>query len=93
MNKMVLNPKAGVKLRKVGNQYMIVEANEKNANMSDVYSLNHTAALLWQQVEKGGTTPDMLADYLCENFEIDRELAINDIERQMAEWKSFGLLL
>ena len=42
MNKMVLNPKAGVKLRKVGNQYMIVEANEENANMSDVYSLNHT---------------------------------------------------
>lgn len=91
MNKMVLNPKAGVKLRKVGNQYMIVEANEENANMSDVYSLNHTAALLWQQVEKGGTTPDMLADYLCENFEIDKEVAINDIERQMAEWKSFGL--
>ena len=35
----------------------------------------------------------MLADYLCENFEIDKEVAINDIERQMAEWKSFGLLL
>ena len=37
-------------------------------------------------------TPDMLSDYLCENFDIDKEVAANDIERQIAEWKEFGLL-
>lgn len=93
MDKMILSPKEGLKLRKIGSQYMIVDASGENVNMSDVYSLNRTAALLWQQVEKGGATPGTLADYLCENFEIDKEAAANDIERQIADWKEFGLLL
>lgn len=93
MDKMILSSKKGLKLRKIGSQYMIVDASGENVNMSDVYSLNRTAALLWQQVEKGGATPSTLADYLCENFEIDKETAVNDIERQIADWKEFGLLL
>lgn len=92
MDKIILSPKQGLKLRKIGSQYMIVDVSGENVNMSDVYSLNRTAALLWQQVEKGGATPDMLSDYLCENFDIDKEVAANDIERQIAEWKEFGLL-
>ena len=44
MDKRTIYPQEGLQLRKVGKQYMIVKANENNVNMSDVYSLNRTAA-------------------------------------------------
>lgn len=92
MNETTLTPKEGIRLRRIGNQYMIVDVSEENVNMSEVYSLNHTAALLWQRVEKGGATPALLADYLCETYGIGKEEADHDVERQIADWRQYGLL-
>ena len=88
-----IHSKAGLQLRKIGLQYMIVEANDENVNMSDVYSLNRTAAWMWERVTQGGCTAEGLADGLCEEFDTDRETAIRDVERQLAEWKEYGLIL
>lgn len=92
MNETALTPKEGIKLRKIGDQYMIVDIAKENVNMSDVYRLNHTAALLWEQVETGQATPDKLADSLCDHYGIDHETAARDVERQIADWKQYGLL-
>ena len=45
-------------LRRIGNQYMIVEACAGNVNMSNVYSLNRTAAWLWEQIAEDGCTTE-----------------------------------
>lgn len=92
MTENTMRPKKGLKLRKVGRQYMIVEACRGNADMSNVYSMNRTAALLWEQMEKGNCTPDALAECLCDNYDIDKATAIRDVEKQLAEWKSYGLI-
>ena len=76
MTENTMRPKQGLKLRKVGRQYMIVEACRGNADMSNVYSMNRTAALLWEQMEKGNCTPDALAECLCDNYDIDKATAI-----------------
>lgn len=89
----IIRPKDGLQLRKVGKQYMIVEANENNVNMSDVYSLNQTAALMWERIGKGGCTAEDLCVCLCDNFDTDEAAAMRDVERQLAEWKAFGLIL
>lgn len=92
MNETTLTPKEGIRLRKIGNQYMIVDVSKENVNMSDVYSLNHTAALLWQRIEDGDATPDKLADSLCETYGIGKEDATRDVERQIDDWRQYGLL-
>lgn len=92
MNETTLTPKEGIRLRKIGNQYMIVDISKENVNMSDVYSLNHTAALLWQRIEDGDATPDKLADSLCETYGIGKEDATRDVERQIDDWRQYGLL-
>ncbi len=72
---------------------MIVEASEENVNMSNVYSLNATAARLWELIaENRATTAEQLADYLCDNYEIDKATAAGDVDRLLAEWKSYGLI-
>ena len=93
MKEKTWHPKEGVRLREIGKQYMIVEASEENVNMSDVYSLNETAADLWKQLETGNSTATGLAEYLCKHYETHPATALHDVERQLAEWESFGLLL
>ena len=92
MNEHVIHPKKGLKLRKIGNQYMIVEANAENMNMSDVYTLNQTAAQLWERIEAGSYTPQELAEWLCSLYAVTPVVALQDVERQLAEWKRFGLV-
>ena len=54
MNDNIVRPKRNLQLRKIQNQYMIVEASAANVNMSNVYSLNKTAADLWEITLRGG---------------------------------------
>lgn len=79
-------------MRKIGNRYMIVEASAENVNMSNVFSLNETAATLWQMLADGVSSPEELAGRLCDIYDTDRATAVSDVERQLAEWKSFGLI-
>lgn len=79
-------------LRRIGNQYMIVEACAGNVNMSNVYSLNRTAAWLWEQIEEDGCTAEELTDRLSRTFGVDPDTALRDVERQLSEWRTFGLI-
>ncbi len=92
MKSRTVHPKAGLQLRKIGRQYMIVEASTENVNMSYVYSLNHTAAQLWEQLSKGDSTVEELAGWLVSLYGIDPEEARHDVGRQLTAWKEFGLI-
>lgn len=93
MKEGTIHPKEGLQLRQIGKQYMIVEACKENVNVSDVYSLNHTAASLWKLINLRNYSLEELADYLCETYDTDKATAIQDVERQLSEWKSYGLIL
>lgn len=93
MEQKIVRPRAGLQLRKVGNRYMIVVANDTDVNVSDVYSLNHTAACLWERMGQKGCTAGELVDFVCEKFDTDRQTALCDVERQLEEWGNFGLII
>lgn len=87
-----MKPKSNLRLRKIGRQYMIVNTRQENVDLSDVFTLNETAAGLWQQISQGKTAPEELADWLCEIYEVDRETALQDVKKQLAQWKAYGLI-
>ena len=93
MDKNTLKIKDGLQLRKIGNRYMIVDTCSDNVNMSNVYSMNVTAADLWTQIEHGCRTVEELTDWLCCQYEVDRTTAFQDVERQLAAWQAYGLLV
>ncbi len=80
----------GLKLRKIGSRYMIVSLAENNVNLSEVYTLNATAAGIWERVEEN--TVEEIADWICGEYEVDRERALADVEAQLEEWEKFGLI-
>ena len=81
-----------LQLRKIGNKYMIVSTASGNVNMTDVFTLNETAARLWQVMGGKGITPKRLAVLLCNEYEVGEEDALKDVEKQLCEWKQSGLV-
>lgn len=78
-------------LREVGGEYMIVNPFSDTVDMTQVYSLNETAAWLWQQMEgKEFTIADMVA-VLQEEYEVDEETATADLTELTQQWIATGL--
>ena len=81
-NKDKLIPKSGLKLRRIGNRHMIVEVSDSCVNLTNVYSLNGTAARLWEMVCNGeGRTAGELAEGLCKTYDVEYGRALRDVER------------
>ena len=92
-NKDKLIPKAGQKPRRKGNRHMIVEVSDSCVNLTNVYSLNGTAARPWEMVCNGeGRTAGELAEGLCKTYDVEYGRALRDVERQIEEWEKMGLL-
>ena len=72
---------------------MVVDMCEDNVNLSNVYSLNGTAAWIWERLVEGISSPDELAARLCQDYQVERERAFHDVENQLAEWQKFGLVV
>ena len=87
-----IRPKKSLQLRKIQNQYMIVEVSAENVNMSNVYSMNQTAADLWEVISTEERTVEELIEWLCSNYDVEADVAQSDVESLLAEWREFGLI-
>lgn len=85
--------KENLKLRQVGNRYMIVDAVGQNVNLTNVYTLNATAAWVWELAAQGDFTEESLISALCGNFEVSTDLATKDIRALLETWKKYNLLM
>lgn len=83
--------KQGLKLRKIGTHHMVVKAGTGNVDLTDVYTLNDSAAMLWQRAQGLDVTADMLASWLMEEYDVDRQTALSDAGSLMEQWQSQGL--
>lgn len=85
--------KKNLKLRRMGGQYMIVDASGCEVNLTRVFTLNETAAFLWKQAEGRSFEPQDLADALCKEYAVEPEQALNDVTRMLAAWERQGLVV
>ena len=88
-----ITPTSSLKLRQIGSNYMIVEASGSCVTLPNVYSMHETAALLWETLCKDGEhSTEELAEVLCKAYEVDYERALHDVEHQLNEWETMGLI-
>lgn len=88
----IIQPQKDLLLRRVGSRYMIVETCADHVNMTNVFSLNHSAAALWQRIHEGAFSLPELAEWLAERYRVSTEITLNDTARQLKQWKEFGLI-
>ena len=88
---MKLNP--NLKLRQVGRKYMVVDAATGAANMTNVFTFNASAAMLWERIGENSFEADDLAIWLCENYDVDLATARGDVEKLLRCWVDGGLVI
>ena len=85
--------KKGFVLRQVCGGNVIVGEGLDAIDFGKLLSLNETAAWLWQQAaDMGSFSADMLADKLCQEYEVDQEQAYNDVCAIIDKWQEVGVL-
>ena len=77
-----------VAARRIGDELLIMLARD-----SSLFSLNETAALLWQAAD--GKTPldEIVANTLCAQFDIDYDIALEDTTELAHGLAERGILL
>lgn len=84
--------KSDINLRKVGDRYMLADVSDENADITDVYTMNETAAFIWNSAAIYGADPDVLAKLLCEEYDVDLRTAKTDVCALLDIWRRNGLL-
>lgn len=80
-------------LREVAGEYMIVNPFSETMDMTQILTLNETAAWLWQQAEGKEFDEAYLVNRLCDEYEVDPETAASDVHEMCEQWQKNGLLV
>lgn len=83
--------KDGFILREVADSYVVVAVGEAVKSFNGVINLNETGALLWKTLEKGADENDLVQALLNE-YEVERELAENDVKLFIKKLTEAGLI-
>ena len=87
----------GFKLRKLGNEYILVGESMELINFNKMITLNETAAFLWEQAENlsaklDGFTALDLCKPLCAEYDVSPEQAMTDVEATIHSWLDAGVI-
>ena len=86
---MRLNPR--FRLRTVAGEHMIVETGAV-AGKDKVFSLNEPAAWLWRKIGLQEFDEQLLVDWICAEFEVERSVAEADVRNMVNLWRGYDML-
>jgi hypothetical protein len=61
-------------------------------DLSTVYTLNSSAAWLWEELKGKEFTMDTIVELLCENYDVSKEQAQSDAEILLQDFQKQGLV-
>ncbi|WDF68343.1 PqqD family protein [Sphingobacterium oryzagri] len=79
-------------LRHIGEDYIIVEPGQDQIDLSKVYTLNETAAWLWEQLKGKDFSLEEVVAALLDQYEVDQETAEQDAAALLALFREQKLL-
>ncbi|WP_293899169.1 PqqD family protein [Sphingobacterium sp. UBA5670] len=79
-------------LRTIGSDHLIVDPSQDMVDLSTVYTLNSSAAWLWEQLKGKDFNIDDIVELLCENYDVNADQAKSDAEILLQDFQKQGLL-
>lgn len=77
--------------KKINNEYLLVPLTGNIANMKSLFSLNETAAFLWEKID-GEKNITQLAQEIAKEYEVELEEAYSDIQIFIKEINSLLII-
>ena len=92
-----MNTISGFKLRKLGNEYILVGESMELINFNKMITLNETAAFLWEKAaeltaDSGSFGVNSLCKALCAEYEVAPEQAMTDVTATVQSWLEAGVV-
>lgn len=84
--------RSNLKLKKIGKQYMLVDSASGAENETNIYTMNATAAFLWEKIGEQDIDAEKLVGWMCEKYDVERATVANDVVALLKEWQSLGLI-
>lgn len=84
--------KSGCKLREMAGEWVVITPGKAGVDLTRIVTLNPTSRLLWQELGSEEFSVEDVADILCRNFDVERELALKDAQSWVLKLKSAELL-
>lgn len=82
-----------IKLRNIAGEHVIVDPGQQMVDMSKVFTLNETAADIWNEFQSKTFTKEDVINYLVETYTIDIKDAIVDTDELLKVLAEQGLLI
>ena len=84
-----MKKKNGFALREVCGEKVIIGEGLEAINFGKIISMNESAALLWSKSQTEFTVEE-LANILCSEYDVSREIALQDAEKAAKGWIEMG---
>ena len=78
--------------RKVGTEFVLVPVVRQTADLEGVYTLNAVGSLVWSCLADG-TEMDGIVDRVVEEYEVDRDTALADVQELVAQLRVAGAVI
>ncbi len=79
-------------MRTIGSDHLIVDPSQDMVDLSTVYTLNSSAAWLWEELKGKEFNTDTIVELLVENYEVSKEQAQSDAAILLEDFQKQGLL-
>lgn len=84
--------KKGFELRNICGEKVVIATGIENVDFNQLISLNESAAYLWSKVTDKEFDKNVLADLLCEEYDVSKEQALTDSEYIIGQWTEQGII-
>lgn len=79
-------------MREIAGEYIIVPTGREAMKFKGLISLNEAGAFIWKALQEGAQTEESLLDAVCDEYEITREEAEQDIREFLQKIRAEGML-
>ena len=80
-------------LREVAGQWLVVPLGESVINVNGIITLTESGAVIWRALEESeAADEEKLADALMQEYEIDKETAIESVREFLNDLKEKGMI-
>ena len=83
--------KDGFILKEVAGENVVIPTGSNLVDFNAMMTLNETGVFLWQRLEQD-ITIDKLVDAVCAEYDIDRDIAIQDIKEFVQSLEANGII-
>ena len=88
-----MKTKKGFRLRELGGDYILIGESVELVNFNNMITFNETAAYLWQAVEGKEFDVETLTQLLLAEYEVSEDIAREDAQATIDDWKEIGILI